>query len=66
MGKHEQRAVFSLSSSPASASWSVELKAGVQYSLALTSLTRRDVGGMDPLAASLALAHSAARNHSGT
>jgi hypothetical protein len=46
----------------ASVSWECALKAGVTYSLALTALTKRDVGGNDPLAASLALAHSAARN----
>lgn len=51
--------------SPASVAWQVHLKAGVTYTLALTSLTRRDVAHSDPMAASLALAHSAARNSSG-
>jgi hypothetical protein len=49
---------------PASVAWECELKIGVSYSLALTSLTKRDVGGNDPLATSVALAHSAVQNSS--
>ena len=41
------------------------LKAEAVFTLVLSSLTRRDVGDTDPTAASLALAHSAARNISG-
>ena len=47
---------------PASVSWECGLKAGITYSLALTSLTKRDVGGNDPLGASVALAHAAVQN----
>jgi hypothetical protein len=47
-----------------SVSFQTKLSAGVGYTLALSSLTWRDVGDVDPLARSLALAHSAARNSS--
>lgn len=42
--------------------WQCNLSAGVAYSLALSSLTRRDVGDVDPLDAAVALAHAAAKN----
>ena len=55
---------FSRGTGSASVTWQANLSAGVDYTLTLSSLSRRDVGGTDPTDASRLLAFAAARNSS--
>ena len=49
---------------PSSVSFRVQLQAGTQYTLSLSSLSRRDMGDLDSLPAAVALARAGASNSS--